>query len=367
MNASQGNPNYYLDLFSPKNFETFASVGPESGQYVTGFRISQTNAASRIRAGDKFICYLTGLSRFCGVLQAKAPYFIDRQPLFSAVDDPFVVRFRTKPLVWLTKERAVPIQEDGLWPCLSFTKSHSKSSTSWTGFFRNSLNLLSQEDGRRIEEVLKLQQKTGKIYAIDDAHWRKFVSYVRRQDKVVEVTVPKDEGKPARESCQMQSLLAEIGEQMGFNVWIPRGDRQSVLSEWKPKSGVLLDSLPLNYDDATIKTVEQIDVLWLRNRTIVRAFEVEHATPVFSGILRLADLMALQPNLDLQVHIVAPLSRREKVFQQIGRPVFSLIEKGPLSRMCTFIPYDAARALAKEKHLRHLKETVLDEISERLA
>jgi hypothetical protein len=38
---------------------------------------------------------------------------------------------------------------------------------------------------------------------------------------------------------------------------------------------VLLDSLPLNYDETTIRTIEQIDVLWLKGRAIQRAFEVE--------------------------------------------------------------------------------------------
>src|SRR5690242_21750466 len=35
--------------------------------------------------------------------------------------------------------------------------------------------------------------------------------------------------------------------------------------------------------------------------SIVRAFEVEHTTSVYSGILRMADLLALQPNMDIVV------------------------------------------------------------------
>ena len=363
--CAEGKTSYYLDLFSLQSFRTFTSQGQASGDYITGFRASQESAASKITKGDKLLCYLTGLSRWCGVLEVTAPYFIDHEPLFAPTDDPFVVRFLTRPLVWLTMQTAVPIQEDDLWPHLSFTRAYPKWSTVWTGKLRNSLKLLSEEDGRRIEEILRGQSKTGKIYEIDDGHHRRYVSEVRRRVTVVTVTVPEERPvRPARESYQIQSLLATIGEQMGFTVWVPRGDRQAVLREWEPRAGVLLESLPLNYDDATIRTIEQIDVLWIRNRTIVRAFEVEHATPVYSGILRLADLMALQPNLDLQVHIVAPLRRRDRVFQQITRPVFSLIEKGPLSHLCTFISYDAVRALSKEKHLCHLKETVLDEIAE---
>jgi hypothetical protein len=39
--------------------------------------------------------------------------------------------------------------------------------------------------------------------------------------------------------------------------------------------------------------------------SIVRAFEVEHTTSVYSGILRMADLLALQPNMDIKLQFVA--------------------------------------------------------------
>lgn len=78
----------------------------------------------------------------------------------------------------------------------------------------------------------------------------------------------------------------------------------------------------------------------------------------------MADLLALQPNMDIRLHIVAPVERREKVFQEIRRPVFSLLEKGPLSESCTFLSYDSVQELAKEKHLAHLSDDVLEEYSE---
>ncbi len=105
-------------------------------------------------------------------------------------------------------------------------------------------------------------------------------------------------------------------------------------------------------------------MLWIRGRYIVRAFEVEHTTSVYSGILRMADLLALQPNVDIRLHIVAPLERREKVFQEIRRPVFSLLEKGPLAESCTYISYDSLRELASQKHLAHFSDSVLDEYAE---
>lgn len=45
----------------------------------------------------------------------------------------------------------------------------------------------------------------------------------------------------------------------------------------------------------------------------------------------MADLLALQPNMDIKLHIVAPEARREKVFSEIRRPVFSLLDRAPLA------------------------------------
>ena len=127
---------------------------------------------------------------------------------------------------------------------------------------------------------------------------------------------------------------------MGFRIWVPRSDRQRVL-ELVPGDSrkAFLSELPLNYDDTTLKTIEQIDVIWLRNRSMARAFEVEHTTAIYSGLLRMADLLALQPNMDIRLHIVAPSEKREKVLREIRRPVFSLLERGPLYESCSFIPY----------------------------
>jgi hypothetical protein len=149
-----------------------------------------------------------------------------------------------------------------------------------------------------------------------------------------------------------------------MQIWIPRADRAAVLAEWKGEHPPIIERLPLNYDDITLQTIERIDVLWLKGRAIKRAFEVEHTTSVYSGILRMADLLALQPNMDIRLHIVAPAERVEKVRREIRRPVFSLLERGPLSDSCTFISYDSVRELAGQQHLEHLSDTVLDEYEE---
>jgi len=151
---------------------------------------------------------------------------------------------------------------------------------------------------------------------------------------------------------------------MGFTIWLPRSDRVRVKAAMSEDGSSILDLLPLNYDDTTLKTIEQIDVLWLKGRSIMRAFEVEHTTSIYSGILRMADLLALQPNMDIKLHIVAPAERRDKVLIEVRRPVFSLLDRAPLAESCTYISYDSLRELSQQHHLAHLADSVIDEYAE---
>ena len=359
---------YYTNLFSPETYETFS----KSDRAISGFRTRQRGVAGKIKPGDKLICYLTKLSRWIGILEVKSKSFEGHEPIFYSQNDPFVIRFKVKPIVWLPKEKAIPIRDRSVWDVLSFTKDVDKSSPAWTGKLRSSLNQLDASDGKFLEDLLINQERSEITYQVDESEYSKYLRHkVRRPEGEITVSVPTDTDKEkdtplkeVRESIKIQSNLAKIGDQMGLRIWIPRNDRTAVLTEWKNEHRPILENLPLNYDETTIKTIEQIDVLWLKGRAIVRAFEVEHTTSIYSGILRMADLLALQPNMNIKLHIVAPNERREKVFQEIQRPVFSLLEEAPLSERCTFLSYDSITELANEKHLAHLSDSVLDEFAE---
>jgi hypothetical protein len=319
---------------------------------------------------------MTKLSRWVGVLEAISECYLDDTPLFYPEGDPYVIRFKVRPVVWLPKDQAIPIREKHIWDTLSFTKGVARNSPTWTGKVRISLNKLSDADGQFLQDQILAQQTSGQRYPVDENEYRRLLAQkVRRPDKVVPVTVPEDDQteepdepedktQAGRESAKIQALLAVIGEKMGFKIWIPKGDRSAVLQEWTPSDGSLMSVLPLNYNEPTLQTIEQIDVLWLKGRAIVRAFEIEHTTAVYSGILRMADLLALQPNMDIKLHIVAPEVRKTKVMNEIQRPVFSLLEKGPLSEYCTFLPYGSLRELAALKHLQYLSDEVLEEYAE---
>jgi predicted RNA-binding protein len=364
---------FYLDLFSPETYEAFS----RSDREITGFRKSQEAVALKINPGDKLLCYMTKLSRWIGLLEVTSTAFEDSEPRFYPEDDPFTVRFHVRPIAWLEKEKGIPIRTDHIWTRLSFTKKHDKNSSSWTGRLRSSLTKLSDSDGNLLEQEILRQVTGGILYPINEKEYQKLTTHrIKRLDKTVQVSVPENsdaeqvhgEIKAAndevRESTQMQALIAQIGSKMGLKIWLPKSDRQAVLREMGNGDFPLLSSLPLNYDETTLRTVEQIDVLWLRGRAILRAFEVEHTTSIYSGILRMADLLALQPNMDINLHIVAPTSRRDKVFQELLRPVFSLLEKGPLYEYCTYLSYDSVRELSKQQHLAYLSDSVLDEYAE---
>ena len=369
---------YFLDLFTPETWRAFR----ESGATVTGFRDRHWGLASeRVSQGDYFLCYLTRLSRWCGLLQAESQAYHDKSSIREELD-PFPVRFKVKPIVLLDFESAIPIYDDRVWSTLTMTNQHKRGTRSWTGFFRGSLNALEESDGTYLAELLKRQQSSPELYQLTDKDKQRLSA--RRKvptiDREVEVEVPDDEDdepsveaetnkavatSDSRDSIKYQAKIAKIGAEMGFRIWVPRNDKARVL-EHIPTSmqQQFMNQLPLNYDDTTLRTVEQIDVLWLKGRSMARAFEVEHTTAVYSGLLRMADLLALQPNMDIRLHIVAPPDKREKVLREIRRPVFSLLERGPLYERCSFISYDSINLLAETQHLSHMSDTIVSEYEE---
>ena len=360
---------YYLNLFSPETYEAFG----RSDRCISGFKFRHQAVAQRVRPGDRFLCYMTKLSRWVGLLEVRDGPFRDETPIYFEADDPFVVRFHVEPLIWLPLDKTIPIHEDRIWNALSFTQGLPKNSSNWTGKVRGSLSRVTADDARVLETALRAQVDQGESFPVDpEAFQRLLTRRVRRADRDVSVSVPDEsstlddvsEVTENRESIKIQALLAEIGSRMGMQIWIPRNDRVRVLAEWRGEHPEPLERLPLNYDEVTLRTIEQIDILWLRGRAIKRAFEVEHTTSIYSGLLRMADLLALQPNMDIRLHIAAPSTRRERVLHELLRPVFSLLERGPLSELCSYLPYESIREIATQEHLTHLSDTVLEEYEE---
>ena len=232
---------YLLDLFTPESWLAFR----ETGATVTGFRERHRRLAERISQGDIFLCYLTRLSRWCVMLQAESSAYYDDSPIHDFLD-PFPVRCRVKPIVALEPELAIPIHDDKVWSRLTITNQYEKGTSSWSGFFRGSLNRFEEGDGSYLAELLQKQESNPERYPFTAKDKRRLARRrkVRTLDREVEVEVPDhDEADAAlepatveptraldsRESIQVQAKVAQIGAEMGFRIWVPRNDKARVL------------------------------------------------------------------------------------------------------------------------------------------
>lgn len=126
---------------------------------------------------------------------------------------------------------------------------------------------------------------------------------------------------------QVQGWLRDLGRQLGYQVWIAQNDRGRTLDAGRLGDGCL-ERLPAQLDTRPgAEAVRLIDVLWLGgDGKIVAAFEVEHTTSIYSGIVRMLDLALGGDTAGLHsLYLVAPDKREADVRAQIARPAFSRI------------------------------------------
>lgn len=145
---------------------------------------------------------------------------------------------------------------------------------------------------------------------------------------------PAIEGEPGPSHVQVQWLLAKIGRQLGCKVWIARNDWTKTWGEEKLQDLSLTELPQLGLGTIAQRDIQLIDVLWLRGtHQVVAAFEVEHSTSIYSGLLRMSDLVVQVPNLSFPLYVVVPESRMNEVRRQLHRPTFQALE---LHRRCGF-------------------------------
>jgi hypothetical protein len=331
--------SYWLDLFTYETWQEFLAAGAQ----ISGFREKQWKAAQKIKPGDILLCYLTGVSRWIGILEVTGPAFRDGSPIWSK--NVFPARLPVKLVDRVEPLTAVPVIE--MRDRLSIFRN-LKSPHAWTGRFRGSLSKWDPEDGRAVVAAIK-DALTHPIERPFDASKLRKVPPVLKASRAGAVTIPdneepseseKDKAPIAQQGMvgtiseqketsahtEIQWLLLKLGNDMGLDIWVARNDRN------KSNHGRSLSSfprlkttLPHQFDEATSRTIELIDVLWLKGNSIQAAFEIESTTLIYSGLLRMSDLITMQPNLNIPLYIVAPVERREKVISEINRPTCAII------------------------------------------
>jgi predicted RNA-binding protein len=68
--------SYWLDLFTGTTWEEFLAAGGE----VSGFRERRWKTVQQMKPGDYLLCYLTGISRWIGVLEVVSEPYRDTTP-----------------------------------------------------------------------------------------------------------------------------------------------------------------------------------------------------------------------------------------------------------------------------------------------
>ena len=328
---------YYIDLFTPETWQEIAQVNYE----ITGFRANRRKRAESIDPGDLFLCYLTGKSRFVGVFRVKSgSYFAEEPRIWES--DAFPVRFEVELVVKVPEDRGVHLHE------VTAQSAHARS---WSGYYRGSPQRIPDDDGewitRRLHEIASEQG--------EDEDEEPVALEVGGEEPAVE---------DARPHTRIQYRLLQLGRDMRYSVWVARNDRRRRFQS-QELGEFSVEQLPVRFDDTTRGTIELIDVLWLTRNRIEAAFEIEASTSIYSGLLRMADLLAMQPNIDIPLYIVAPDERRQAVFREIRRPVFSSLNP-PLARATRYISFERLEAEleALGDHTQHLRATFLDSLAE---
>lgn len=361
-----GSRAYWLDLFTLETWQEFLNHGGE----VSGFSEARWPTVQKMEPGDYLLCYLTGASRWIGVLEVVGEPFVSDEVIWSGA--PYPSRLPVRVVIALPPEHGVPVlnmrQQLSVFQGLA-------NPNQWSGPFRGSPAKWKPADGEAVVTALQDAQANpvARPFKRTRSQARTTAGAATGDDQ--RVVVPNDEDAPLKEEAapsahtEMQYLLLRLGAYMDFDVYVASND-QSRLRQGQRLGDVprRREVLPQRFDEATNQTIERIDVLWLENNAMVAAFEIESTTSIYSGLLRMSDLLSCQPNISVPLFVVAPGERRSKVTEQVNRPTFARL-KPPLVEVCRYIAFEELRSALDElgDHVRYLRPEWLQAVSESCA
>jgi hypothetical protein len=132
----------WISLFTLETWSELAQI-----DYVTtGFPAKHERRAGKIRPGDLFLCYMTGRSRFIGVLEILSEFYWDETPIWTS--DVFPVRFKTRLVKKVHEDSGIHLHE---------VVAQSKHARSWSGYYRSAPLRLPDADAefiiRRLQAI----------------------------------------------------------------------------------------------------------------------------------------------------------------------------------------------------------------------
>lgn len=339
------------------------------------------NTVNRMQPGDYLLCYLKGVKRWVGVLEVVGAAYDDDSRIWTA--DTYPARIPVRPVLALEPEYGVPITD--MQNELSIFNAHGGG---WGVQLQGAPKIWHESDGEAVVRAVQEAEEnpvhrplTGVRKARPSVGEPKPPATLPiespNEANGDEVTIPDegitDEGASNREirkHTEIQFKLVQLGAAMGFDTHVARNDRNITWNGGKLADvDGLIENLQLPFDRKINETIDLIDVLWLDGGQIVAAFEVESTTSIYSGLLRMSDLLAMNPNMEIRLYLVAPEARREKVKEQVNRPTFAKLRK-PLVKVCRYVAFERLIAELEEHKsvIRHMKiDWLEDDISESCA
>lgn len=94
----------YLVVTSPENWRTTE----ELGWRILGLKSTRRNVASGLHAGDRVICYATGVKRFLGVVEVDADCYEEHTRIWTGknASEVYPYRYPIHPLAVVALEQA---------------------------------------------------------------------------------------------------------------------------------------------------------------------------------------------------------------------------------------------------------------------
>lgn len=111
--------------------------------------------------------------------------------------------------------------------------------------------------------------------------------------------------------------LVKLGQKKYFDSHVGTTEQKKD-KEFKKMSIPMGSNVQYGLSDIAFERIKEIDVLWIKRRTINAAFEVEMTTSIDSGINRFRELFAATPTLNIPAYIVIPSKRQREARRRIG-------------------------------------------------
>lgn len=324
--------SFFTDVFTVETWEQAKTRGFK----VTGFPPPTVTRGGyfqstfdNVKPGDMLVCYVkVPAKRWVGALRVTGPMFLDHDDALWGVNEDgkarFAARIPVEPEIALDIDVGLPVEETlDVLKCME--------GKHWSGLFRRSLTPIPPEDGETLLALIPQPRKASPVLVPKG----KVSKAAAKAAAAAAGDKPEIPG-PKTAHPELVSKLIRLGKATGCEVWVASGEKGQSFDGLIFKDETLKEFPSVGLDPESGGLVKHIDVIWVTGKKIEAAFEVEVSTSIYSGLLRMSDLITLQPNTAFDLYIVAPDARESEVRKQMLRPTFESY-KPPMRRRCRFV------------------------------